>query len=398
MTNKPTILFIDDEQQNIIAFKANFKQEYRIYSAQSAKEGLEILKKHEIYVVLADQYMPGMTGIEMLECVASSYPEVGRMVVTGNSQNQDLLDAINRGQVARFILKPWKSEELKMTIDSAIEAYELKKKNKYLIQDLTKINSELEKKVEERTDELQQKNAQLIELNKEKNQLINIVAHDLKSPLSHIIGLIHIIQLTSHNLTPEQKNYIELIDQSTKRLSNMITQILDVNKLESKSVTVNLELTPLYPYLENVVQSYQSRASEKQIQLFLEVEDKSVKALIDPSLVEQIFENLLSNAVKFSPSGKQITVRLRASDGRCRVEVEDQGQGIKKEEQKYLFKKFRKLSSLPTAGEPSNGLGLSIVKKLVEEMKAEITCESELDKGATFTVDFQTVKNVQTTT
>jgi signal transduction histidine kinase len=137
-----------------------------------------------------------------------------------------------------------------------------------------------------------------------------------------------------------------------------------------------------------VVETQRPHATIKQQTIHLESEASSVVVLVDPSLAVQVLENLISNAVKYSPPGKSIFVRLKKHAQGVRVEVQDEGPGLSAEDQKKLFGKFARLSAKPTGGEHSTGLGLSIVKKMVEAMKGKVWCESELGRGATFIVEF----------
>jgi len=147
----PPILYIDDEQDNLTVFYSTFRRNYKVYLATSGREGLEIMKKNEVHLVIADQRMPEMTGIEFLEKIKIKYPDCIRMVLTGFTDVEAIIQAINKGRVYRYITKPWRKEELKLTIDRALETYNLKQQNRRLFSDLEEANLTLEKKVIERT-------------------------------------------------------------------------------------------------------------------------------------------------------------------------------------------------------------------------------------------------------
>jgi sigma-B regulation protein RsbU (phosphoserine phosphatase) len=149
-----SILYIDDEEQNLISFRSTFRRDYHIHVATSGKEGLEIMEKHHIQLVITDQRMPDMTGIEFLEQIVPLYPDCMRMIMTGFSDMEAIIQAINKGNIYRYISKPW--NRLKMNIDSALEVYNLKSQNKHLIEDLKEANLNLERKVMERTRQIEQ--------------------------------------------------------------------------------------------------------------------------------------------------------------------------------------------------------------------------------------------------
>ena len=141
-----TILYVDDEEQNLISFKAAFRREYKIYTANSAKEGIEIMKKQDIKLIITDQRMPEMTGVQFLKKILPEYPDTIRMVLTGFSDVEAIVEAINSGQVFRYITKPWDENELRMTLDNAKILFELQSQNKSLVR---KLKSQVEE--QERT-------------------------------------------------------------------------------------------------------------------------------------------------------------------------------------------------------------------------------------------------------
>lgn len=141
---KIKVLYIDDEINNLTAFRANFRKLYDIYTAESAAEGRKILESVEIEIVLTDQRMPEMTGVEFLESIIPDFPNPIRILITGYTDMQALIDAVNKGQIYRYINKPWDEEELKMFINQAFELYTLRKENADLTKDLLRVNTQLE--------------------------------------------------------------------------------------------------------------------------------------------------------------------------------------------------------------------------------------------------------------
>src|ERR1700759_2881259 len=137
------VLYVDDEINNLNSFKAAFRRDFEIFTAISAKEGRKILDNYEIGVIITDQRMPGMTGIEFLESILTIYPDTIRILLTGFSDINAVMDAINRGQVDKYLVKPWQNDELKMYIENALEIYHLRKENKELAYKLQLANTEL---------------------------------------------------------------------------------------------------------------------------------------------------------------------------------------------------------------------------------------------------------------
>lgn len=139
-----SILYVDDEVNNLVAFKANFRTFCDVFIAESAEEGLEILRKNKIHVIITDQRMPNMTGVQFLEQVIKEFPDPIRILLTGYSDIQAVIEAINKGQVYRYIMKPCIMDELKITISNAYEVYMLKEENKELVKSLLRANEQLE--------------------------------------------------------------------------------------------------------------------------------------------------------------------------------------------------------------------------------------------------------------
>jgi serine phosphatase RsbU (regulator of sigma subunit) len=181
---KYRILYVDDEIDNLIIFKAAFRRYYEVFTSTSAREGMEILKNQDIQVLITDQRMPEITGVEFLENVIPDYPETIRMILTGFSDVEAIIQAINKGRVYQYITKPWDTDELKITIDNALESYRLKNENRQLIRDLKDANQrleeyamDLERKVEERTTEIKHQKEIIEKKNDDITASINYAKH-----------------------------------------------------------------------------------------------------------------------------------------------------------------------------------------------------------------------------
>lgn len=138
------ILYIDDEIHNLNAFKASFRRIYSVSTAASAEEALHLLQEQEFHIIISDQRMPKMTGIEFFESILDKYPEPIRILLTGCADINAVIDAINKGQVYKYFSKPWNEEELKHNIEKAFEVYSLRKENKELTAKLLDVNEKLE--------------------------------------------------------------------------------------------------------------------------------------------------------------------------------------------------------------------------------------------------------------
>lgn len=279
-------------------------------------------------------------------------------------------------------------EEKTMELESQKEA--LEDQTDYLHEANERI-TQMHLELQAQKDEILSKNEELISLNNEKNNLIGIVAHDLKSPLNQIEGLVSLIKLTA-NLEGESEQFVDTIGISVKRLNAMITKILDIESIESKKLNLKIEKVDLVKLLKELADNFRITAEAKKIEIVNEIKQKSAFAEVDASFSNQVYENLLSNAIKFSPGNRKVYIRMSKKANDIIVEIKDEGQGLNEDDLKKLFGKYQKLSARPTGNETSTGLGLSIVKKYVEEMNGTIWCESEFGKGASFFVSFPIAK------
>jgi signal transduction histidine kinase len=229
---------------------------------------------------------------------------------------------------------------------------------------------------------LQEKNLELEHLNNEKNEFLGIAAHDLKNPLTHIIMATGTATRYYDRMTDNDiQGQLHSIGVVAVRMTEIITNILDVNAIERGALVLHPTVFDVAPKVRAIVEDYTSRAEEKHITLHFALETPSSLVLADEPATNQVLDNIISNAVKYSPHGKNVFVRVKASNGGVRIEVQDEGPGISSDDMKKLFGKFVRLSARPTGGEHSTGLGLSIVKRMVEAMNGKVWCESEFGDG-----------------
>ncbi len=233
---------------------------------------------------------------------------------------------------------------------------------------------------------LQEQNRQLESLNIEKNEIINIVSHDLKNPLGAVRGLAELVE-SGFVEASQVPGITRQIVSTADRMLELVKNLLDVNQLESGGMRFQAIEFDIVPIAESSVWHYKAQAEAKNITLHFASKTASSLVIADESAVIQVLDNIISNAVKYSPHGKNIFVRVQSGNEAARIEVQDEGEGISPEDMKKLFGKFARLSTRPTGGEHSTGLGLSIVKKMVEAMNGRVWCESEVGKGATFIVE-----------
>jgi PAS domain S-box-containing protein len=229
-------------------------------------------------------------------------------------------------------------------------------------------------------------NDALIQLNVEKDHFLGIAAHDLKSPVNSVLGLIKLLK-RDENLTESQLEYLSIIERSCIGMKSLVSNLLDINKIEQGGAALQKEEIEITDLLNTQKNIFSDLALQKGIILNFEDLTKNTSLLADKDALNRILENLISNAIKFSLSSTEVKLQVGATLKHVTFKITDQGPGINKSDLPKLFGKFQRLSARPTGGESSSGLGLSIVKELVELMKGKISVETKEQEGSTFIVE-----------
>ncbi len=251
----------------------------------------------------------------------------------------------------------------------------------------TKTNEELlalNKKIYDQKQHLEKTIEALDKSNKEKDLLLGMVAHDMRSPLNKINGLMNILQ---KNDPKEDKNEIyELVQQTISDANKLADELLEINKIESGVLEKTIEKLKTRDFLKQIQKQYEPVASNKNIEFIIEHRCPKAEIKSDRKILLRIFENLVSNAIKFSEPSTTISLIAECHKKNVIFHIKDQGLGIPENEQKILFTKFGKTSTRPTHGEPSNGLGLYIVNELTKTLDGEISFFSQAGKGSQFSI------------
>ena len=256
-------------------------------------------------------------------------------------------------------------------------------KESSLYDELGRLNNELANLQRELT----KKNIELEKLNEEKNRFLGIAAHDLRNPLNAIQMYSEFLSdEASEVLTPEQLEFVSIIHSSSQFMLRLVNDLLDVAKIESGKLELNLARTDLIDLIRHNVTLNNTMASKKNISIDFHYDQDIPVALVDTAKIEQVLNNLIVNAIKFSNPGSVINVKVARSGKGAVISVKDQGQGIPDGEIDKLFKPFQRTSVRSTGGEDSTGLGLAIVRKIVMGHQGRVWVESEVGKGSTFYV------------
>lgn len=397
---KFNILYVDDEEFNLTSFKAIFRRDYNVFTATSGKLGLEILKQNEIHLIITDQRMPDMTGVEFLESVAEDYMFVRRIIITGFSDIEAIIRAINKGNIYRYITKPWDVNDLKITIQNALNAYKTDRANRDLtielqlklnrIEELTaeqiklqeeKFKQEAEKKI------LEAESAKLKEIQTIREELSNMIVHDLKNPLGLVIGYAKMAEEQLIKPELDQKSLVQFVKSIQQAGNNMLTlvlNILDVYRFENGKPSLRLGVVPLSELVDTSLERV-SFGLEKKIVTIVKEYAPDTKVNLDKELISRVMVNLLTNSLKFTTKEKRFWIGVKEEANQFVFYVRDEGSGIPEDKLDQLFKRFSQLStSDDVQGIKSTGIGLTFVKYAVEAHSGKVWVESVLGEGTTF--------------
>jgi signal transduction histidine kinase len=328
-----------------------------------------------VHVVMTDQRMPEMSGVEFLHKVRDQHPDAIRLLFTGYADIRAVIEAINHGNVYRYITKPWDPDELQTVIREACERCDL---------------------VAERTallDELKRKNEELERANALKQAFIEVASHELRTPLTILSGLVG-LSLRVQTLGEPLKDWLKRIDQAGQRLQLLVNQL--VNMLAAKQFDRPLERkqVDLAALLKQAVDDVRPFIELRKQSLNLNISENLGGMDLDELKIRDCINHLLLNAIKFTCDEGQIRLAAaRAGDGSVKIEVNDTGVGIDSSCQKQLFEPFftgfdvsHHSSGHYEYGRKGIGLGLSVVKAFVEMHGGTIEVSSEVGKGTSFTI------------
>tara|TARA_R110002050_G_scaffold221792_2_gene357675 strand:+ start:47079 stop:48185 length:1107 start_codon:yes stop_codon:yes gene_type:complete len=350
------VLYIDDEQNNLNSMRAALRKDFRIYTANNAVEALKQLRKFpEIKVIISDQRMPDITGVEFFAKIRNLYPNKIRIILTGYSDIVAVIEAINKGQVYRFIDKPWDVERIKLDIQDAVELYDTRKK-------------------------LSDKNKSLQSAYNELDKFVYSVSHDLRSPLMSILGISNLAELDVED--PKSLEYFKSIKGMVEKLDGYIHQIIDHYKgTHGSEFSDNVDFENL---ANEIIDSIKYHPSAQDVHFSVDI-SQEVKFMSNFMNIKTILSNLISNAFKYQREGelnKRVEVKASITEKEATISVIDNGIGIKEDKIDEVFSMFYRAKN----DDSGSGLGLFIVKEAIEKLGGEIKLKSKFGAGTEMTL------------
>jgi signal transduction histidine kinase len=377
MDSKTTILYIDDEEENLLGFKSSYSRLFSIATASSQNLALTLLQSNSsIGVVLVDYKMPGKDGIQFVNEIRDDYPDLIFIIISAWADVDIVIKAMNLNIFYGFIQKPWNFAELQITLKNAIAFYQSQIENKRLNTILIAKNRELEESY------LREKEA-----NNVKNVFLQNISHEIRTPLNSIIGFSYLIK----NQSEDKKAHIfaDFINQSGYQLLQTIQDILEVslilcNQYESKSSEFSL-----HSLINNIIVEYMDEIENKNLSA-TNLVSNNIMVEADMPKVHRIISAIMSNAIKFTERGSiEICCNENQVNDQLVISVKDTGIGIANDKLEQIFHPFRQADESFSRRFGGNGIGLFIAKSYAEFLGEDIWVESNVNQGSTFHISLK---------
>jgi signal transduction histidine kinase len=352
--NRIRILYIDDEIHNLNAFRATFRRSYEIYTASSAQDAKLLLRSIDVHIIIADQKMPVTTGVDFFFEIREQLPDPIRILLTGYTDVEDIIEAINKGHIFSYVKKPWDEHELANTISNAYEMYQARKQLKEKITELEKTNDEL-------------------------NRFIYSTSHDLRSPLMSVLGIINLTRLD--NSVTDPNGYVDMIESCILKLDGFIQKIIEYYR--NSRLDVEHEKIYFDSLLHECIAAFKPQNTAIEFQLNI---DQPVDFKGDTFRISVILNNLISNAVKYQKpdeSNPKVNLSVKVEPHKATIWIEDNGIGILSEHLSNIFKMFFRSKN---NNKPGSGIGLYIVKEALSKIGGTIGVESKYGEGTQFEI------------
>jgi signal transduction histidine kinase len=357
------VLIVDDSAMARRQIQFFLKRDgFDVYEAKSGEEALWLLNEVDPELVLMDVSMDGMDGMEACRRLKEDAANFTLPVIflSAKGEREEIVRGFQSGAID-YIVKPFHPTE-----------------------SLTRIRTHLRVK---KLAQLREKHIlELKHLNQTKDRVLRIASHDLRNPLAAIAGLAEFLKEDNGNLNEAQREIVDCIEEAGKSVVSLLNELLDLSALDSGTFSLNRESLNLCDLIHNLVPLFKGEAERKNIRLNFECEEPALELSLDRQQIRRVVDNLISNGIKFTPSGGTVTVRVKSCLRGVLLEVDDTGPGIPEHEAGSLFKEFGKTSNVPTGGEKSTGLGLSICHRIVEAHEGSIHFTNLPEGGARFSV------------
>ncbi len=372
------LLIIDDEVQITQSLQRLFRKKYNLFIAATGKDAYDILLKTDINVIISDQRMPEMTGVQFFAKIKDEFPNVIRLILTAYTDVEEIISAINDGNIFRYIKKPWNPIEIEAIVKESFDKYNLIAENRQLIKDLVTAKEKAE------------------EGDKLKTAFLNNISHEIRTPLNAISGFSEIVANLNER-SVKLTDYSQRIIANSNKLINKVSDIIEVSQIYSKQCIIYKRQFDFISLITPIFNSFVSQAQNKSIAYTLNIEPEvdTYTIVSDDGKLHKIFLHLIDNAIKNTSNGF-VRIDIEIVNEVIVASVSDSGSGIPDGKKEQIFQPFGQLVK-GTNVSSGNGLGLTIAQKYVELLNGSLSLESELAKGTTFNlrIPIQTGTSIQ---
>lgn len=366
---KPKVLLIDDEPDLCEVLRTMLEREgYEFLWATRGREGVKLV--HDVHpdVLILDNKLPDLDGMQVLERVRKLDPELPVIVSTGYGDVESAVTYIKKGAF-HYLTKPFEKRDLLLTIEHGIEEREHKRETKRLVSQLSIANHRLQ------------------EANEMKSEFVGMVSHELKNPVSVIMGYMDLMLEDEDNpLRGEHKVYVKNTMRVAKQIANLIDDILDLTQIETGKIPLSPESIDLKALVEEVVEERQMAARDRGVRVSVVFPKPMREVVADSDLLRSLLANFVSNGIKYNKDGGALMIHVHGETEGYVMRFEDNGIGISEDDQRKLFGRFFRADQVRDSDIPGTGLGMSVVKAIVEQHGGTIAVESQLGEGTTFRV------------
>jgi signal transduction histidine kinase len=352
---KIRVLYIDDEVNNLQSFKALFRKDYDIFTAESGAEAKQILDIESIHVIISDQRMPGMTGVEFFESILEKHPHPIRILLTGYTDIQVVVEAINRGQVYRFIDKPWDPQALSVAIKNAYDIFHTR-----LL--------------------LREQNVQLKKAYDELDKFIYSASHDLRAPLASVLGLVKVSQSDDINKMPD---YMHMIETTVHKMDVFVQNVIKYHR--SNRLDVEISHIQFEKLINEILEDLHNNKIAENFIIEKNITEP-VYIRSDESRIRIILSNIILNSLKFFDEAKtvrKLNIKIDSSSEKTFIVIEDNGVGVSDEFHEKIFEMFFR-GNHKNAG---SGVGLYVANEAAKKINGSIKIKSTPSVGSRFTIE-----------
>ncbi|MCX7971396.1 MAG: hybrid sensor histidine kinase/response regulator [Negativicutes bacterium] len=411
--DKPIVLCVDDDRLVLRSLRRLLVRELSaavaVELADSGERALAIIREgaeagRPVAVMVCDMVMPGMSGGQLINIVNEEFPDVRSVLLTGQAGYQSIIDVINKSRLYRFVAKPWDNDDLVMTIREAVASWQQQRTIERQNLHLQQLNWQLEQRVRQRTAELERLSSELDEKNRElirqagvRKRLFANISHDLRTPLTAVLGYLEGMIGGVIEGEAERDKYLRLMFGRLKSLEKLISQLFEIARLESGSMPLNMQQVDLAGWCSEMVARYREDCLARGIEFdygcqLTEGDVGRLLVRIDAVQWERVLNNLMDNAIGHTASGGRIELRLVGEKRRVVMMLGDSGCGIPQADRDKIFEwMWRGDRARTWRGGQSSGLGLAIAREIIEMHGGTVDVTSEVGRGTTFSVSIPRV-------